>query len=289
MYGSKVPSEDGMEHTQGTFRGDGGLELYYQCWHPAGEAQGVVVIVHGLGEHSGRYGNVVDQMTGRGYAVYGFDHRGHGRSPGQRGHVNRWQEYRGDVRAFLALSAAQEPERPVFLYGHSIGALIVLDYLIERSNGVRGAIVSAVPLRPVGVAKPHLVALARLLSGIWPRFSVPLPLHNASFSRDPDAAQAAATDPLLHRTASVRWGTESMATIERVEAHADRLRLPLLVIQGRGDRVSSAEGSRILFQQVAYPDKCLKIYPDGYHEPHNDIHYASVLSEVEEWMSAHMT
>ena len=127
-----------MKHSEGKFKGAGSLELYYQCWQPDGQPRAVVVIVHGIGEHSGRYMNVVNQLVPHGYAVYSFDNRGHGRSPGQRGYLNAWAEFREDVRAFLKKVREQEPGRSVFLMGHSLGSLIVGDYVLRDPSGLKG-------------------------------------------------------------------------------------------------------------------------------------------------------
>ena len=113
-----------------TFKGAEGVELFSACWRPLGEPRAVVVLVHGIGEHSGRYPALVTRLTAAGFAVCAFDHRGHGKSPGRRGHIGSWVEYREDVRAFLAVTAKQFAGRPMFLYGHSLGALIVTEFII---------------------------------------------------------------------------------------------------------------------------------------------------------------
>ena len=277
-----------MEHNEGTFQGVGGLELYYQRWRPRGEPRAILAIVHGFGEHSGRYMNVVSHLLPCGYAVYGFDNRGHGRSPGQRGHINEWGEYRGDVRAFLQMIGREEPGRSVFLMGHSMGALIVLDCVLRRPEGLKGAIVSGAGLEPVGVAKPHLVALARLLSRIWPRFSLTTGLDISAVSRDPAVVKALEEDPLRHEVGTARWGVESLSTIEWIKTHAAEIRVPLLVIHGGADRLASANGSRAFFEKVTVPDKELLVYEACYHEPHNDVNREQVLADIENWLERHL-
>jgi len=266
----------------------GGLELYYQCWWPEEESQAILAIVHGFGEHSGRYMNVVNHLTSRGYAIYGFDHRGHGRSPGQRGHINEWEEYQEDVRAFLQMISEQESGRPIFLLGHSMGGLIALDYILHHPGGLRGAIISGAPIEPVGGAKPYLVTLARLLSRVWPRFSLSPGLDISAISRDPAVVKAYEEDPLVHGVATVRWGTELLSTIEWVKAHAEEVRIPILLIHGEADRLCSPNGSRSFFEKVTFPDKELLVYPGGYHEPHNDINYEQVMKDLEQWLEKHL-
>src|SRR5512137_1417329 len=121
----KVPR---MQHIEGSFRGVGGLELYRRCWQPESEPRAAVVLVHGVGEHSGRYMNVVGPLVEDGYAVYSYDQRGHGVSPGPRVHIDRWTEYREDLTTYVSDVAEQVGDVPVVLYGHSMGSLVVLDY-----------------------------------------------------------------------------------------------------------------------------------------------------------------
>jgi predicted alpha/beta-fold hydrolase len=122
----------GMPHQEGRFSGAGSQGLHYQCWEPEARPRAIVAVVHGFGEHGGRYGNVVRHLVPHGYAVYAFDHRGHGRSPGQRGHINAWSEFRGDVREFLSLIRQEQSKRPMFLLGHSLGGLIAIEYVLRR-------------------------------------------------------------------------------------------------------------------------------------------------------------
>jgi alpha-beta hydrolase superfamily lysophospholipase len=277
-----------VEHNEETFQGVGGLALYTQSWHPPGDPRGILAIVHGFGEHSGRYPNVVDCLLPRGYAVYGFDLRGHGRSPGQRGHIEDWGEYRGDVRAFLQMTAKEEPGCPVFLMGHSMGSLIVLDYVIRHPEGLAGTVLCSVPIEPVGVAKAHLVAIARLLSRLWPRFSLAVGLDTSALSRDPAVVRAYEEDPLVHGQGSARWGAESLDIVEWLKAHAAELTIPVLVIHGEADRLDSLDGVRALFQQAGSADKELRVYPGSYHEVHNDLDCGQMVSDLEGWLARHL-
>lgn len=278
-----------MTHTEWNFAGDGGLVLYAQSWQPEGPPRAVVAIVHGIGEHSGRYGSFVDHLAGCGIAVCGFDHRGHGKSPGRRGHIDSWSQYREDVRAFLRHCRERIPDCPVFLYGHSMGALVVLDYVIAHEEALHGLMVSGVPLQPAGVAKRHLVAIARILSRVLPSFSISLGLDARGISRDQATLEAYRKDPLVHPRASMRWGTEILATIDRVRARTGEIRLPILILHGEADPINSVEGSRELYDGVRSTDKHLRIFPDTLHEPHNDLDRASVSAAVERWISERST
>ena len=278
-----------MEHREGIFQGVDGIELYWQSWRPESGLRATIAIIHGFGEHSGRYANVVDCFLPKNYAVYGFDLRGHGRSPGQRGHINSWDEYRGDVKEFLQMVTRQEAGRPVFLWGHSMGALIALDYLLCDPEGLCGAIISGAPLDPVGVAKPLLVLIARVLSRIWPRFSLPLGLDTKALSRDPKAVKAYEADPLVHGKTTVSWGTEILRTIEWVKVHAAEVHIPLMLIHGGADPLNSVEGTQSFFDKIVFADKSMKIYPGSYHEVHNDLDRSQVMEDVAQWLQGHIS
>ncbi len=273
-----------MNHREGMFQGAGNVRLYYQSWRPEREPKAALAVVHGINEYSGRYMNVVNYLVPRGYAVYGFDHRGHGRSPGRRGHINAWEEYRGDVGAFVRLVGEQEKGRPLFLFGHSLGALIALDYVLHRPGSLRGAIIASAPLQPVGVGSPFLVVVARVLSRLWPSFTLPVRIDPSVLSRDPSVVRAFLTDPLVHRVVTARWGTECLAAVAWVKTHAADVRLPLLLLHGGSDRVNAATGTIDFHARVTHADKTIRIYPASYHELHNDLDRDEVLRDIEQWL-----
>ena len=276
-----------MDHFEGTFPGDGGLELYYQRWRPAGEPRAALAVVHGFGEHSGRYGNVVDRFVPRGYAVYAFDLRGHGHSAGPRGHVDSFAEYRADVRAFLDLVGREEPGKAKFLLGHSQGGLIVLNYTLHDPSGLAGVVAASPALGQLPVS-PLLVFLARILSTIWPRFTLEAGLDVTCLSRDPAVVKAYVNDPLVHGKATARLGTEISAAIDWTQAHAADMALPCLIVHGCSDQLCSAEASRIFYENVTSSDKERHEYEGCYHELFNDLDRDIVLADVEAWFQARL-
>ena len=300
-------AEGAVRSDEGRFTGCDGLRLFWRSWRPQGAPRAVVVLVHGVGEHCGRYANLVAPLVADGFAVYGYDHRGHGRSPGPRVHVERWAQYRDDLTAFLELVAAREPDAPLVLYGHSMGSLVVLDHLVERAEPavgrragegagaaprqaaapppLAGAVVSGVALQPAGVGKPHQVVMARLLSRVAPRLVVDLGIRPGELTSDPDGLAAALGDPLLTSKATVRWGAESMAALRRVRAGLPRIELPLLVLHGADDPLNRPAGARELLDAVRSADTTLHLYPGVRHEPHNDVGHDQVAADVSEWLA----
>ncbi len=277
-----------MEHSEGKFSGAAETQLCSQRWRPEGASRATLAIVHGFGEHSGRYMNVVNVLVPRGYAVHGFDLRGHGHSPGQRGYISAWAEYRQDTAAFLEFVATQEPQRPLFLLGHSMGGLIALEYALHHPEGLRGVIASAPLLEQPGIS-PVLLLLSRVLSRVLPRFSLNTNLDATSISRDPNVVKAYKDDPLVHSLGTPRLATEITTAQNWTLAHAAELRVPLLVFFGTADRLVPPAATRRFFDRVTVPAKQKIEYADAYHETHNDIIADQVVANLERWLGAQLS
>jgi alpha-beta hydrolase superfamily lysophospholipase len=276
-----------MEHSTGTLKGHAGLDLFYQAWRPGAAPKAVLAIVHGHGEHGGRYMNVVNGLVPRGYAVYALDLRGHGRSGGKRGHIEAWEQWREDLGAFLNGVREREPGRPLFVMGHSLGSLVVLDHVLHQPDSLCGVIVSGTLLSQPGVS-PLLFTLSRVMSKVWPSFSVQSGLDAAALSRDPAVVQAYRDDPLVHSMGSARLGTELTATRQWVMARAGEWRVPLLMLHGDSDALVPIEPGRVFFERITCPDKERREYASGFHEPHNDVCYEQVVADIAGWLDRHL-
>jgi len=276
-----------MQHSEFHFEGMNSLSLYAQRWLPEVSPRAVVVIVHGIGDHSGRYMNIVNHLVSNEYGVYGYDLRGHGNSPGQRGHIDSWMEYRIDLLNFINVIRAQRSSPVIFLMGHSMGALIALDFIIRENEQIAGAIISGAPIEPVGVAKPFKVALARILSRIYPGFQIDLGLDIDAISRKPSVVQSYKDDPLVHGKISARWGTEVLSALESVKMSSESIATPLLMIHGEADRLNSAEGAKKFFDRIQTRDKEFISYPGSYHELHNDQDSEVMLNDLLGWINRH--
>jgi alpha-beta hydrolase superfamily lysophospholipase len=276
-----------MQHSEFHFEGMNGYSLYAQCWMPEVSPRAVIAIVHGIGDHSGRYMNIVNHMVSNQIGVYAYDLRGHGNSPGQRGHTNSWMEYRTDLLNYINLIGSQQSGHPIFLFGHSMGALIALDFILRETRQIAGAIISGAPMEPVGVAKPYKVALARILSIIFPGFPIDLGLDSDAISRIPSVVSSYKADPLVHGQVTARWGTEILSTIEYVKNSVEGIGIPLLMIHGEADRLNSLSGAKKFFDRIQARDKDFISYPGCYHELHNDLDSEVMLNDLLDWIDRH--
>jgi alpha-beta hydrolase superfamily lysophospholipase len=263
------------------------MELFYQSWHPDGDPKAVLGILHGAGGHCGQYASVSEDLASRGYAVYGYDRRGHGRSEGPRGHIDTWDENLGDVRAFLQVMGSELPDQQVFLLGQSAGGLIVLDYALQDGEGLRGIVASGVPLEQEAVS-PFMLAMARILSRVWPRFTINLQIDWTDVTRDPIEVKAREDDPLMFTTTTARAGSEFLDASDRVKGHPQDLSIPLLMNHGSEDRIAPIGGAQAFFQAVTYPDKEMQIYEGGYHDPFCDVNRDQVIADLLDWMERHL-
>ena len=195
-----------MEPIDTWYEGAGGTRLYCRSW-PLAAPRATLIALHGLGDHSGLYPMIGETLAPRGIAVLTPDLRGNGRSPGQRGYIDAWDDLREDLGRLVERTRAEAPERPLFLLGMSLGGLVVLDYVLHRPDGLRGVIALSPPLGALGVPAP-LLALGRVLSRVWPRFSLETGMDLTGLSRDPAVVERVRTDPLFHRREAVpsgRW------------------------------------------------------------------------------------
>jgi alpha-beta hydrolase superfamily lysophospholipase len=226
-------------------------------------------------------------MVGRDLAVHTFDLRGNGRSPGPRGYVEAWQEYLEDLTRFLALVSQDDPGRPLFLLGNSLGGLVALEYALRTPEELRGVIAVSAPLGELSVPAP-LLMLGRVMSRLWPRFSLETGMDLSGLARDPTVAEQILADPLFHRRGTARLSTEVTAAIARVQAAANAFQVPLLVIHGAEDRMVSPAGSRHFAASAGSPDKQLIEYPGGYHALFADYGGEQVLADVAGWIEARL-
>ncbi|WP_013325004.1 alpha/beta hydrolase [Gloeothece verrucosa] len=274
------------EYQQGTFPGVGGVELSYQSWHPPAAPCAILTIVHGLGGHGGLFANIINYLLPLNYAIYTCDLRGHGRSPGQRAYINSWDEFRGDIDAFLTFIKQQEAHCPCFLYGNSLGAIIVLDYSLSYPDKIQGVIAAGAPLGRVGVS-PLRLMIGKILSRVWPRFSINTGIPLKAGTRDQEVLSNYVNDPLRHTQGTARLATEMFATVKKIQSQTSHFKTPLLLLHGGKDHISLPEGVRTFFSHVTYPDKKFLEYSEAFHELHNELNYQEIMADLVDWLEAH--
>ena len=246
-----------------------------------------MVIVHGINEHSGRYGRLAGDLNRHGYAVYAMDLRGHGRSERAARVSVRWfDEYLDDVEILLERVAARQPGKPLFLLGHSMGGAIVTLLGIERQPPVRGLVLSSPSVVVGGGVFPMLRRLASLVGFVWPTLRL-VRLGCWYISRDPAVIEAFKNDPLVfHDRFPVRTGAEILRAAKRIQRGMERLQLPLLILHGTKDVVTDAEGSRLLAARAGSSDKTLRLYEGLYHEVFSEPEREQVLADMLAWLDA---
>lgn len=276
-----------MKHQEGVFMGVRDASLYYQGWLPEVEIRAVLLVVHGLAEHSGRYMNLVNRFVPFGYAVYGIDHIGHGRSEGRRLFVDSFVDYTEPLGTYADMVRCWQPGKPVFLVGHSMGGLIGALHLIAHQNDLAGAVLSGPAVKAPGDIPKAVILIGRVLSTLFPRLGL-VPLEAEGVSRDPAVVKAYLDDPLVYRgKMTARLGAEMLGAMERIGAEANRITLPLLILQGGADRIVDPSGAQMLYEKVASSDKKLIVYEGFYHEVFNEPEHDRVLSDVEQWLEGH--
>jgi acylglycerol lipase len=277
-----------MQHTEGKFTGRNNFNLYRQAWLPDGIPVAVLVVVHGIAEHSGRYSNLVNYFVPKGYAVYSFDLRGHGKSEGIRSYVERFSYYLDDLKIFYNIVREEHKKAKVFLVGHSMGSTITIAYAIEHQSELNGLIVSGTTLKAGASINQATILMAKILSILAPKMGVSA-LDANLISRDKAVVDAYVHDPLNYTgKLRARWGTELLKTMIRLQSKISALSLPILIMQGSADRISDPSSSKMLFDGVKSKDKTLKLYEGFYHEIFNDPERQQVFSDMEAWLKLHV-
>lgn len=283
-----------MPHIEFTLSAPDGQPLVFQGWTAEGAGGGpkaAVCLVHGLGEHVGRYAHVAQALNDAGYAVLGFDQRGHGKTPGRKGVTPPFDRLLDDIQLLLDEAGQRFPGRARFLYGHSMGGNLVLNYALRRKPGagdVAGVVATSPGLRTAFKPPAAKVAAGKILYRLAPNMVMPNGLELAAISRDSSVVQAYIADPLVHDKMSARLGLDILQQGEWALAHAAQFpRIPLLLVHGACDRLTSAAATEAFagrVQAAGHGECTLKIWPDCYHETHNEPEKARVIQYMIEWM-----
>ncbi|MFP5488647.1 MAG: lysophospholipase [Acidimicrobiia bacterium] len=277
-----------MQHTEGTFVAFDGTTIFHQAWRPDDSPRAVVLLIHGLGEHSGRYVHVAQALVDAGYAVHALDHRGHGRSSGTRVFVRQYDEFLRDVHQFRRLVQRDHPGLPLVVLGHSMGGNIAMGYALGSQDGIAALVLSGPALR-VGddISSVQLKALpiiAKIAPGLRPQG-----LSADAISRDPAVVQAYRDDPLVY-TGKISAGLAAalVGAMRSFPGRYAELRLPILVLHGTDDHLADVAGSREFEAAAVNADVTAHYYEGLYHEVFNEPERDRVLSDLTAWLAAHV-
>ncbi|MDD5766083.1 MAG: lysophospholipase [Candidatus Marinimicrobia bacterium] len=264
-----------------------GTRLFTRCYKPSQPAKAVVLVVHGLAEHSGRYEHVADFLTNAGFAFETFDLRGHGKSGGTRIFINSFDDYLRDLDLIMTEVKRHHPDLPIFLLGHSMGGAIATLFTITRKPEIAGLILSAATLKISDSISPFLVKIAPIIGKLFPKLPT-IVLDKNAISRDPAVVQKYDEDPLNYRGGiPARTGAELNLAIGRIQLQMETLELPVLILQGTVDRLSDIRGSQMLSDLAKSEDKTFIRYDGFYHEILNDPEKIRVLTDIRNWIDKH--
>lgn len=281
---------DAVRRVESRFHGHSGLALFRRSWLPR-EPLRAIALVHGFGEHSGRYEHLGAWFAERNTAVHGFDLRGHGRSAGRRGHVDGFADYLNDLEVFLGKVREASGSLPVTLVGHSLGGLIVTAYAVERSPGVQSVVTSGAALELSPDLSRLKISLARLIYKFAPRLGMNTGLDPHAICSDPEVVKRYIDDPLVHGISTTSHAVAMMDQIERLRGAGAQVEVPMFLAHGAADRLCLPSGSISFHQSLpgaldgsTAPHAELRIYPGNFHEIFNDVDQKTVFADVLDWI-----
>ncbi len=276
-------SERALRRVEGSFAAPDGLMLFRRAWLPD-QVSRVLLVVHGFGEHSGRYDELGAWFAARDCAVHALDHRGHGRSGGPRTHVDRFAQLLDDLAAFHAIVRDEHPAAPITLLAHSMGGLIALAYLAERRPSVSGAIVSGPALAPDRAVPRSRLLLARALGRVAPKIALEAGLDLAGLSRDEAVLRRYLEDPLVVRTMTASLGAALLAAGAATRANAAAIATPVLLLHGKQDTLCPVAASEEFAAQLTASGSALRVYPELRHEIFNEPEREQVFADAWRWI-----
>jgi acylglycerol lipase len=274
-----------IDRGSGTLAGVGGLQLFRRFWCPADPPTALVVLVHGAGEHSGRYEHVAERLVGDGYAVHALDQRGHGRSQGPRALIDRVDHAVTDLDALVSAAIQHESAAsiPVLMVGHSMGAMIALRYALDHQHRLDGLAVSGALASIEASAALRIVG--RAISAVAPRLGL-ITIDASLISRDPAVVAAYRSDPLVHHgRLPARTAAEIADTVAAFPGRVHEITIPTLIMYGTEDRLCPPAGSEMLGERIGAADRRVIPYEGLYHEIFNEPERDAVLSDLSGWLA----
>lgn len=268
---------------EGTFEGVGGLKIATRTWLPEGAVRGIMILVHGFNSHSGYFAWAAEQFAENGFATYALDHRGRGKSEGERFYVEKFSDWLTDVDKLVEIARTENPGLPVYMLGHSVGGVIASSYVFEHQTEIAGLICESFAF---DVGLPHLIQLALEGTGyLVPHLPV-YSLKNEIFSRDPKVVAEMNNDPLIaNEKQPAETVSEVLKAAARLGENMPNFKVPVFIIHGTEDKATRPEGSQYFYDNVGSADKTLKLYEGGYHDLLNDIDKEIVMADILAWVN----
>ena len=265
-----------LEHNQ---------SIYYQCWLPESPPRAILLIIHGLNEHSGRYQHLAEYFTGAGFGVYGFDLIGHGKSDGTRSFVRNFATFTNPILTILDLITEQHPDLPIYLTGHSLGGLIGAKFLIDHQDKISGAILSGSLVSVPEYVSDLTIKIGTIISKIIPKFRL-IGIDKSGLSRDPQVVANYINDPLVYNGKSTaRISSVINDGISYVEEKGSTISSPILILHGGQDRICDPSWSTYLHNLVSSQQNQLIIYDELFHEIYNEPEQETVFKDVLNWLN----
>lgn len=275
-----------IDHSTSTFDAFDGLKIFHQAWVPEGSPRSTVIVVHGLGEHSGRYAHVAQALAGAGHAVHALDHRGHGRSGGRRTFVRSYDEFLRDLDQFRHL--VERADVPTVLIGHSMGGNIATGYALGDGADIAALVLSGPALHVGDDFSPARLAVFRAIAKVAPTFR-PQGLPADAISRDAQVVAAYLADPLVFTgKITAGLGAALIGAMQSFPARYHELRMPILLLHGTEDRLADIAGSRALQAGAVGADVTARYYDGLYHEVFNEPERDRVIADLVDWLDAHV-
>ena len=264
--------------------------LYFRHWPAAtGNSKGVVLLVHGLGEHCKRYEHLAEHLNQAGYALSSMDLPCHGKSEGRRGHIESFDVFQNAVLALYKQTLKHNPEKPVFLLGHSMGGLIASKLLLRHQDKFTGAMLSGAAIQSPQEPPAWQISIIKLIAKIFPKAQM-LALDASAVSRDPDVVAKYMADPLVSKAKlSAKFLVSMTEAMDECKNKAASISLPIKIMHGSADVMTSPAGSQLLHDSVSSSDKQISIYHGLFHEIFNEPEGESIFSEMVSWMDARAT
>lgn len=261
-------------------------ELYAYHWESP-NPKAVVALVHGLGEHIHRYQHVAEHLNAAGYSLVAMDLPGHGNSPGKRGHLESYSQLMDAWEALLAQTKTIYPDLPVFLYGHSMGGNITLSFLLKRKPDVAGCVLSAPWIQLAFQPNPGSLLLLTIARKVYPSLTQPNNLNTHDLSRDAAVVEAYEADPLVHSKITPGLAGPVLDAAARLNRYHGEIPVPLLIMHGTADRITSAPASVAFCERVG-GDATFKGWDGFYHEIHNEPEKQQMLNYLVNWLDVRL-